>query len=223
VSDGFVTPAAAEGSPADTGSDGNPVRRDGSPATLITVSVQPRSVADLTRALHEGERVEYLFFWGHRPEPDGGVGRGCLSQWWPVSFTVDGVGFASAEHHMMWSKAVLFGDHDTAREILAAPHPQRAKVLGRAVRGFDHDTWERARFDAVVAGNTAKFGQHDDLRGFLLGTGDRVLVEASPVDPVWGIGLAADDPAAEDPERWRGLNLLGFALAEVRAALRARS
>ncbi|WP_199440908.1 NADAR family protein [Umezawaea beigongshangensis] len=184
--------------------------------------VQPRSVADLTRALLDGKRVDYLFFWGHRPEPDGGVGRGCLSQWWPVPFTVDGVRFASAEHHMMWSKAVLFGDDDTAREILAAPDPQRAKSLGRTVRGFDHDTWEQARFDVVVAGNTAKFGQHDDLRGFLLGTGDRVLVEASPVDPVWGIGLAADDPAAEDPERWRGLNLLGFALAEVRAALRAR-
>lgn len=72
----------------------------------------------------------------------------------------------------------------------------------------------------MVAGNLAKFGQHTDLREYLLGTGDRVLVEASPLDRVWGIGLAADDERAVSPDQWRGLNLLGFALMQVRETLR---
>jgi ribA/ribD-fused uncharacterized protein len=120
---------------------------------------------------------------------------------------------------MMSGKARLFGDEETAAAIVAAAHPKQAKDLGRRVRGFDDDTWVAARFDLVVRGNLAKFGQNDDLRGFLLGTGQRVLVEASPVDRVWGIGLAADDERAEHPARWNGLNLLGFALMDVRQIL----
>ncbi|MEU4646849.1 NADAR family protein [Nocardia fluminea] len=79
--------------------------------------------------------------------------------------------------------------------------------------------WERARFGIVVAGSVAKFGQNDALRGYLVGTGARVLVEASPVDRIWGIGMAADDPGALDPGRWKGLNLLGFALMRAREEL----
>ncbi|MFI2710963.1 NADAR family protein [Micromonospora sp. NPDC018662] len=178
-----------------------------------------RSVAELTAALHAGERVGYLHFWGHRPQRDGSVGVGCLSQWWPAAFTVDGREFATAEHWMMWHKATLFDDHEIAGRVLTAPHPHRAKALGRQVRGFDEATWAARRGEIVVAGSVAKFGQHDALRRFLLGTGDRVLVEASPTDRVWGIGLTADDPRAADPATWRGANLLGFALMEARAAL----
>ncbi|WP_229401742.1 NADAR family protein [Micromonospora okii] len=182
--------------------------------------MSPRSVADLV-ALHDaGARVRYLPFWGHRPRRDGSVGPGCLSQWWPAPFAVDGRVFDTAEHWMMWRKAVLFGDEETAGRVLAAGHPQRAKALGRQVCGFDEAVWAAHRYDVVVAGSVAKFAAHDDLRAFLLGTGDRVLVEASPVDRVWGIGLASDDPAALDPTRWRGDNLLGFALMDARAALR---
>ena len=94
-----------------------------------------------------------------------------------------------------------------------------AKKLGRQVRNFDHARWEAARFDIVVRGNTAKFVQNEPLQSFLFGTGRRVLVEASPVDRIWGIGLAADDPRAMHPEQWRGLNLLGFALMAVRDVL----
>ncbi|MEH0819872.1 NADAR family protein [Micromonospora sp. CPCC 205739] len=164
--------------------------------------------------------MKYLCFWGHRPRRDGTVGAGCLSQWWPAAFTVGGRRFPTAEHWMMWHKAALFGDEEIGERILGAAHPHRAKALGRQVRGFDQATWEARRYDIVVAGSVAKFGQHDDLRAYLLGTGDRVLVEASPVDRVWGIGLAADDPRAEDPARWRGLNLLDFALMQAREALR---
>ncbi|MGC3864013.1 NADAR family protein [Micromonospora chersina] len=180
-----------------------------------------RSVAELTAAVHSGARVRYLHFWGHRPQRDGSVGAGCLSQWWPAPFTVDGRTYATAEHWMMWHKATLFGDDQVAERVLDAAHPHRAKALGRQVRGFDEATWAARRHDIVVAGSVAKFGQHEELGRFLLGTGERVLVEASPVDRVWGIGLAADDPRAADPARWRGPNLLGFALMDTRAALRA--
>nr|WP_244255601.1 NADAR family protein [Micromonospora tulbaghiae] len=178
-----------------------------------------RSVADLTAALDTGETFKYLRFWGHRPQRDGSVGAGCLSQWWPGPFTVDGRKFATAEHWMMWHKATLFGDHAVAERVLAAGHPHRAKALGRQVRDFDEATWVARRYEIVVAGSVAKFSQHEALRGFLLGTGDRVLVEASPTDRVWGIGLTADDPRAADPATWRGDNLLGFALLEARATL----
>ncbi|MDX5461771.1 NADAR family protein [Micromonospora tulbaghiae] len=178
-----------------------------------------RSVADLTAALDTGETFKYLHFWGHRPQRDGSVGAGCLSQWWPAPFTVDGREFATAEHWMMWHKATLFGDHAVAERVLAAGHPHRAKALGRQVRDFDEATWVARRYEIVVAGSVAKFSQHEALRRFLLGTGDRVLVEASPTDRVWGIGLTADDPRAADPATWRGDNLLGFALLEARATL----
>jgi ribA/ribD-fused uncharacterized protein len=179
------------------------------------------SRAEVVAAVEAGRRVKYLHFWGHRAERDGSVGAGCLSQWWPAPFTVDGRTYATAEHWMMWAKAMLFGDTGMATQILAAGHPHRAKSLGRQVRGFDEATWLARRYGIVVAGSTAKFGQHDELARYLLGTGDRVLVEASPVDRIWGIGLAADDPRAADPGRWRGENLLGFALMAAREALRA--
>lgn len=174
----------------------------------------------LVGRVRAGERIKYLCFWGHRPRPDGRIGPSCLSQWWPSPFTVAGVEYATAEHWMMAGKARLFGDAEAERRVLAAEHPAEAKKAGRLVRGFDEAVWERERFSIVVEGGVHKFASDPGLRGFLLNTGDRVLVEASPVDRVWGIGLAADDEAATDPERWRGPNLLGFALMAARERLR---
>jgi ribA/ribD-fused uncharacterized protein len=173
----------------------------------------------LVTALRAGAKVRYLHFWGHRARPDGQVSASCLSQWWPSPFTVDGVTYGTAEHWMMARKARLFGDREAERRALSAKHPSQAKKAGRLVRGFDEAIWERERFAIVVEGSVHKFTAHPDLRAFLLGTGDRVLVEASPVDRVWGIGLPASDEAATDPERWRGPNLLGFALMEARGRL----
>ncbi|MFD8910910.1 NADAR family protein [Streptomyces sp. NPDC059575] len=166
-----------------------------------------------------GARVKYLHFWGHRPRPDGTAGAGCLSQWWPAPFTVDGVEYATAEHWMMAAKARLFEDAEAERQVLASAHPAQAKKAGRLVRDFDEAIWARERFGIVVEGSVHKFAAHEELRAFLLGTGERVLVEASPVDRVWGIGLAADDERAGDPGRWRGPNLLGFALMAARERL----
>ena len=167
-----------------------------------------------------GSLPETLLFWGHRPPRGGGVGKSCLSQWYPAPFTVDGARYATAEHFMMAGKARLFGDGEALRLVLAAGDPGAAKGAGRKVRGFDENTWTAHRYALVIAANTAKFGQHPALRGFLLGTGEKVLVEASPQDTVWGIGLSAAQPEAGRPAQWRGLNLLGFALMDVRQALR---
>ncbi|NUS17114.1 MAG: NADAR family protein [Streptomyces sp.] len=166
-----------------------------------------------------GAWVKYLHFWGHHPRRDGSPGPGCLSQWWPAHFTVDGVRYATAEHWMMAGKARMFGDPDAERRIMAAAEPGAAKAAGRTVRGFDEQVWARERFALVVEGSRHKFGQHPELLEFLLATAGRVLVEASPLDRVWGIGLAAEDERAGDPARWRGLNLLGFALMDARDAL----
>jgi predicted NAD-dependent protein-ADP-ribosyltransferase YbiA (DUF1768 family) len=130
---------------------------------LAAVNVQPRNVDELIRLIEDGCSLKYLFFWGHHPQRDGSVGPGCLSQWWPARFSVDGLTFATAEHYMMWRKAKLFDDQDVAEKILSAGHPHRAKALGRQVRGFDQQEWERHRYDLVVAGSVAKFGQSASL------------------------------------------------------------
>jgi ribA/ribD-fused uncharacterized protein len=117
---------------------------------------------------------------------------------------------------MMAEKAALFGDRETREQVLQAPNPGAAKALGRQVRGFDEAAWLKHRFSIVVRANKAKFAQNTELGQFLKQTGSRVLVEASPVDRIWGIGLAQDDEKVNNPNLWRGLNLLGFALMRVR-------
>lgn len=169
---------------------------------------------------HTAGRLKYLCFWGHRQRLDETVDKSCLSQWWPTPFVVNDTVYATAEHWMMAEKARLFDDPASERAVLAARTPAQAKMAGRLVRGFDEEVWRRERFRVVVEGSRHKFGARPELSRFLLGTGNRVLVEASPLDRVWGIGLAADDERAEDPLRWHGLNLLGFALMVARASLR---
>ncbi|WP_227996785.1 NADAR family protein [Glycomyces albidus] len=163
---------------------------------------------------------EFLFFWDHVKTHGGRLAPGCLDQWWPAPVRVGGRRFATAEHYMMWSKAMLFEDELAAAAILADDDPERARAIGRTVTDFDLSVWERHRFPIAVRGSIAKFGQRGELRNFLLSTGDRVLVGASPDDSVWGIGLAAGDPLAADPRTWRGQNLLGFALMTARRHLR---
>jgi ribA/ribD-fused uncharacterized protein len=168
-----------------------------------------------------GANIKLLAFWGHKPTPSGAIGPGCLSQWWPAPFVVDGVTYPTAEHWMMAGKARLFDDPTGLANVLAAGSPDAAKAAGRKVQGFDEQRWIAARYLLVVAGNLAKFIQHPDPRRFLLNTGERVLVEASPYDRVWGIGLATTNRNVQNPSQWRGLNLLGFALMDVRDQLPA--
>ena len=195
----------------------NVSRTKNMPGSVIT------DVKSLLASVRRGRRPKHLFFWGHQPSSSGVVGREFLSQWWPAPFVVDHERYPTAEHFMMAAKARLFGDVETGNRVLQAPSPGAAKRLGREVRNFDESVWVEARFKIVVGGSIAKFQQNPALRAFLLGTKDRILVEASPLDRIWGIGLSADDSKAENPELWRGLNLLGFALMEARRVLATES
>lgn len=179
---------------------------------------EPRDVQELIQAMADGWKPEFFLFWGHKSTP-GIVDNQCLSQWYDSPFSVDGVRYRTAEHFMMAEKARLFGDMRMIDRIVDAPTPKEAKKFGREVTGFDQHIWERERSAIVVTGNIAKFGEHEDLKAFLLSTGTAVLVEASPRDRIWGIGMSASNPKALSPEGWRGRNLLGFALMVVRARL----
>ncbi|MGB9150539.1 MAG: NADAR family protein [Burkholderiales bacterium] len=172
-------------------------------------------VKNLRSRFNAGEKLKYLFFWGHQPGRNS-ITASCFSQWYGASFVVDDQLYPTAEHFMMAEKASLFGHHATKAQVMNAPNPGAAKALGRQVRGFDEAVWLRHRFSIVVRANEAKFAQNPELGQFLRQTGNRVLVEASPVDRVWGIGLAQDDEKVNNPNLWQGLNLLGFALMQVR-------
>lgn len=165
-----------------------------------------------------GAALDFVFF------PDGGSfvdppTASCLSQWAVAPFRDGDLRFHSAEQAMMHGKAILFDDHETAAKILACRTPFQAKNLGRQVSGFSESVWELHRRKVVVAANLPKFAGIPSLRAYLLSTEDAILVEASSTDLVWGNGLDEFDRDARNPARWPGLNLLGFALMEVRELL----
>lgn len=166
----------------------------------------------------EGNSPNYLFFWEGQ-QPVSPVNHTCLSQWYHAPFVIGDVIFKTAEHYMMASKANLFKDYEMETKILNSNTPYEAKKLGRKVKNFNQNEWSEKCFSIVVGGNLAKFSQHDELRSFLINTGDDVLVESSPVDKIWGIGLHRDDSDSLDPRKWKGYNLLGFALMEVRQTI----
>ncbi len=142
-----------------------------------------------------------------------------FSQWYPSTFVVDGNTFSCAEQFMMHGKAVLFGDAAIAAQILATASPKEHKALGRKVSGFDDKVWKQHREVIVAAGSRAKFTQNPALLRALLDTAPTELVEASPFDRIWGVGMGADDPRIEDPANWRGGNLLGKILTKLRDEL----
>lgn len=162
---------------------------------------------------------DFVFFWGHNDRGNG-LAKACLSQWYPCSFVVDGQYYNCTEQYMMAEKARVFGDEDVRQQILAEYNQMMIKKLGRKVRNYDDAVWKSARFDVVVKGNLAKFSQNERLKSYLLSTADKIIVEASPKDDVWGIGLEESAIDVINPRKWRGTNLLGFALMEVRDLLK---
>lgn len=174
----------------------------------------------LKQKVEQEEPVDYFFFWGHTQKQDGVVDKSCLSQWFPAPFTVDGVTYATAEHWMMAKKALLFGDIPAYEKILQTLKPGTAKIIGRSVVDFDAVAWDQARYDIVVEGSFHKFSQHAFFRTFLLYTGSKVIVEASPRDNTWGIGMGQNHENVMNPFNWKGTNLLGFALMEARDRLK---
>lgn len=177
----------------------------------------------LKARIDQGETIKYIFFWGHTGQHHIEVGKFVFSQWYPAPFTVEGIEYKTSEHWMMAQKALLFHDTAAYNAILKAEKPGEAKEIGRKIVGFDEAIWVEKRYELVKAGNIHKFNQHAKLKDFLLSTADRVLVEASPTDAIWGIGLPSSASEVENPYHWRGLNLLGFALMETRDYLQELS
>ena len=164
--------------------------------------------------------LRYLYFWGHRPSKDGRITKSCFSQWFVSPFEVEGRHYLTAEHWMMWCKAITFNDQEIADQILLEKDPAKIKKLGRRVKNYSDKTWREVRYQHVVDGNRYKFSQNPEMKAFLLSTGPQIIVEASPYDAHWGIGMTADEAVKlKDPAKWRGTNLLGYALMEVRDLL----
>ena len=158
-----------------------------------------------------------ILFWGHQPVDK--VKKNCFSQWYPSDFIIDGVKYNCCEQYMMAQKAKLFNDNEMLNAIMQTSDPREIKVYGRQVKNFDAKKWEENCRDIVFAANYAKFSQNPKLKEFLLSTGDEVIAEASPYDNIWGIGLKADDPLAQNESTWKGTNYLGKAIMAVRESL----
>jgi ribA/ribD-fused uncharacterized protein len=165
----------------------------------------------------EGWRI--TLFYGHT-KPNG-----FMSNWFPseirvsITPTSEPVVFSCVEQLMMYDKAGLFDDNETAKKILKAKHPKQYKELGRQVKNFDQKLWDDMKYDIVYDAVLMKFQQNDSLREQLLATGGTLIAEASPTDAIWGIALSANDQLAKQPGSWKGKNLLGNALMEVRREL----
>ena len=142
------------------------------------------------------------------------------SQWAMRDMIIDEEKYNCCEQYMMARKARLFGDSLSAIRITDSKSPSEQKSLGRKVKNFDKDKWEAIAQDVVYRANYAKFSQNEDCKQQLLATGDKIIVEASPYDCVWGVGLSCDDPKVLDSKNWRGTNWLGEAIMKVRENLR---
>lgn len=175
----------------------------------------------LIQEIEQGREFDYLLFYGHKASADGSVTTSCCSQWFPAPFEIDGVQYPTAEHFMMAEKARLFRDDEMLVQILKCQTPKEAKAFGRKVQNFDDLTWKQHCCQIVIKANSAKFNAHPEFAAWLRQTSPQVLVDASMWDRVWGIGMTANAKGARDPRPWKGMNLLGVALMEVRDLLSA--
>ena len=142
----------------------------------------------------------------------------CCSTGTPPHFYIQ-----DAETGIMLCKAWKFGDHDAVNMLLEPHTPLEAKKIGRRVQGFDESAWETVVEDVARAVVRAKFSADPALKNELLATGDRAIAEASPTDAKWGIGVSARAASAQDPSQWRGRNILGRALEDIRRELRSEA
>ena len=179
------------------------------------VGEQKYSLEKLRKDFNAGKKIDFLFFYGHTNDKKE-VTKSSLSQWYIKDFKDNDIVFNCMEKYMMYNKALLFDDKDIANEILNNNQPKAIKELGRKVKNFDDEVWDKMKYQIVFTGNYYKFSQNTELRNFLLSTKNKVLAEASPYDRVWGIKMKYDDDNIKNPFCWKGENLLGFALMQVR-------
>lgn len=151
----------------------------------------------------------------HNPDEENGY----LSNWYLSYFTVNGIDFSSMEQFMMYQKACRFHDEEIANNILHTDNVAEIKKLGRKVHDYDENIWNGVRQIIVYEGLKAKFSQNADLKRQLVDTGDVVLAECAVRDQIWGIGLSMGDPNRFERSKWKGYNLLGYALMLVREQL----
>lgn len=161
-------------------------------------------------SLDEYKKNGFVCFW--KPDEENGF----LGNWYESPFSLQGHQFRFQESYMMWSKAMLMGDEEVAAKILSEDIPARVKKLGQSVKPWDEDKWIANRCKIMYEGCMEKFKTHADLKAKLLATGDAILVEASPMDKIWGVGLAANNKDVRNVAKWKGLNLLGRVLMKVR-------
>lgn len=173
------------------------------------------SINNLKEDYKNGKNLEYLFFSGYQPSKDGSITKSCLSQWWKSDFRIDSNRYSCMEQYMMAEKARLFNDDEVLAKIMKSTNQLIMQELGGAVNNFDEKLWVKRRYSIILNGSYVKFVQNDELRQFLIGTKDRVLVYDSAHDKIWGICMN-DFDKKENPFTWEGENLLGFALMEVR-------
>ena len=157
---------------------------------------------------------EFIFFWNPEDTP-----QACLSQWTISNFEDLTQKYNCCEQYMMAQKALFFSDFENEKRILQSNDPSEMKRLGRIVKNFNSEEWNKVKYSIVLNGNYYKFSQNKEMRDFLMATGKSVLVEASPEDKVWGVGLDESNKDIYDLNKWKGENLLGFALMELRDEL----
>ena len=159
-------------------------------------------------------KQEFIFF--HSPREE----HGYLSNWYFCNFEVDDVKFSSSEQYMMHAKAMLFKDTETANKILKTHDCGAVKALGREVKNFDSVIWDSNKEKIMFIGLLEKFRQNNDIKKKLLSTGDSILAEGAAKDLIWGIGLSMADPRRFNQNEWKGENLLGKILMDVRECLK---
>lgn len=160
---------------------------------------------------------EYVFFWG-----DDDIYSNFYITPTPMVIGGKTIMFRSSEHAFMYIKALYFCDLKSADLIIKTSHPYDAKKIGRKVKNFNDILWSAISMTVMYDVNLAKFSHTEILRQCLLETGDRIIVEASPYDKIWGIGLAENDPKALDQSNWKGKNNLGKVLMQLRETLKNR-
>lgn len=157
------------------------------------------------------ETDTHIYFWGS-----------VFSNFAPVLFVIDFVAYTSVEQYFMSRKAAMFGDFETLGKIMKAEHPAEQKKLGREVKGFNGEIWDYWKYKVMIDGTLAKFTSSKHLTDTMLDTHDKVLVEASPTDLIWGVGLHYNDDKILDKDNWRGQNQLGKALMHIRRTIRSK-
>lgn len=161
------------------------------------------------KATNELTTENFVFFW-----------NGIFSQWYASRFTIAGITYNCCEQYMMAQKALLFKDMEAYEAIMNTTSPREQKALGRAVKNFDTNKWNEVCREFVYQGNLAKFTQNPILKKGLMATEDKEIVEASPYDTIWGIGMGVEHPDIEDKNKWLGTNWLGEAIMRVRETLK---